>query len=62
MVRRLLLRENIVLPEEVTRDQLQQALPSLLDALRVYLDGAEHAAAAEALETLVRSDAQRARR
>jgi len=55
-VRRLLLRENIVPPESVTQAQLRQALPSLLDALRVYLDGEEHAAATEALEALVQSE------
>ena len=53
-IRRLLLRENIVPPEEVTHEQLEQALPGLLDALRVYLDGEEHATATEALEALVR--------
>jgi hypothetical protein len=52
-IRRLLLRERVVPPEELTRQQLEQALPNLLRALRVYLDGDEHAAAAEALERLV---------
>ena len=51
-IRRLLLRENIVPPETVTREQLERALPNLLTALRVYLDGEEHAAATAALERL----------
>lgn len=54
-IRRLLLRENIVPPEGVTRDQLEQVLPNLLNALRVYLDGEEHAAATRALEQLAGS-------
>jgi len=53
-IRRLLLRENIVPPEAVTRDQLVQALPGLIEALRVYLDGEEHTTATAALEALVK--------
>jgi hypothetical protein len=52
-IRRLLLRENIVPPEELTHEQLEQAMPNLLAALRVYLDGEEHAAAAGALAQLL---------
>jgi hypothetical protein len=52
-IRRLLLRENIVPPEQVTREQLARALPNLLTALRVYLDREEHETAARALEQLV---------
>ena len=51
-VRRLLLRANIVPPENVTLDEYRRLLPSLIAELRVYLGHEEHEAAAAALRAL----------
>jgi hypothetical protein len=53
-IRRLLLRENVFPPEQVTTEQLEQALPNLLAGLRVYLARGEHEAAAQRLQALLR--------
>ena len=52
-IRRLLMREDVVPPEQVTREQLERALPNLISALRVYLGQEEHETAVRALRALV---------
>lgn len=53
-IRRLLLRANVLPPEEVTLAQYRELLPALLAELRVYLGRDEHEAAAAALRELAR--------
>ena len=51
-IRRLLLRANIVPPENVTLDEYRRLLPGLLAELRVYLGHEEHEATEAALRAL----------
>jgi hypothetical protein len=51
-IRRLLLRANVVPPENVTLDEYRRLLPSLIAELRVYLAHDEHEAAVAALRAL----------
>jgi hypothetical protein len=51
-VRRLLLRANVVPPEQVTVEELRALLPDFLGELRVYLDRETHEAVSSALRAL----------
>jgi hypothetical protein len=52
-IRRLLIRELILPPESVTRDQFERILPSLTEALGVYFEPDEHGRVTDALRALL---------
>lgn len=52
-IRRLLIRELILPPESVTRDQFERILPRLTEALGVYFESDEHLRVTAALWALL---------
>lgn len=55
-IRRLLIRELILPPESVTREQFERVLPELTQALGVYFEQDEHERVTDALRALLHAE------